>query len=450
MPDLLQHITASRLGKAVLRRVGLPVPDPLVRYQPGQPAIPGPVLVGGTAHGRLGAALAEVLAAADPEQSASPGQTDGQRPAALVFDATGLAGADGLAELYEFAHPRVRELPPGGRVVVLGDVPGESADLGAALAAQALEGFSRSLGKELRAGATCNLLHVGARAEDRLASPLRFLLSPRSAYVSGQVVRVAPAAPAATDWAAPLRGTVAAVTGAARGIGAVVAEVLARDGARVVCVDLPAQQAELERTAARIGGGILPVDITAPHAPGTIAAHLRSEYGGADVFVHNAGITRDRTLARMTRQEWDAVLDVNLGAVHRITAALVADGPDGPVLRDGGALVCTSSIGGIAGNRGQTNYGASKAGLIGLVRALAPVLDAHGIRVNAVAPGFIETGMTARMPLLVREAGRRMNSLGQGGLPVDVAETVAWLAAPATAGVSGQVVRVCGQSLLGA
>jgi 3-oxoacyl-[acyl-carrier protein] reductase len=104
---------------------------------------------------------------------------------------------------------------------------------------------------------------------------------------------------------------------------------------------------------------------------------------------------------------------------------------------------------GIAGNAGQTNYATSKAGVIGLVQALAPRLE-RGITINAVAPGFIETQMTAAMPVGVREAGRRMNSLRQGGLPVDVAETIAWLASPASAGLNGNVVRVCGQSLIGA
>jgi 3-oxoacyl-[acyl-carrier protein] reductase len=109
-----------------------------------------------------------------------------------------------------------------------------------------------------------------------------------------------------------------------------------------------------------------------------------------------------------------------------------------------------ASTSGIAGNRGQTNYAASKAGVIGMVRALAPAAAERGSTVNAVAPGFIETEMTGAMPFGTREAGRRINSLHQGGLPVDVAETVAWLAEPGSGGLTGQVVRVCGQSLLGA
>ena len=109
-----------------------------------------------------------------------------------------------------------------------------------------------------------------------------------------------------------------------------------------------------------------------------------------------------------------------------------------------------SSISGIAGNAGQTNYATSKAGVIGMVQALAPELRERGVTINAVAPGFIETQMTAAMPIATREAGRRMNSMAQGGLPIDVAETIAWYASPGSAGVTGNVVRVCGQSLLGA
>jgi 3-oxoacyl-[acyl-carrier protein] reductase len=162
--------------------------------------------------------------------------------------------------------------------------------------------------------------------------------------------------------------------------------------------------------------------------------------------VHNAGITRDRTIARMKPEAWDAVLDVNLSCQERINDALLA----ADLIPAGGRLIGVASIAGIAGNRGQTNYATSKAGMIGLVQSTAPVLAARGITVNAVAPGFIETRMTARMPLVLREAGRRMNSLAQGGLPVDVAETIAWFANPASAGVNGNVVRVCGQSLIGA
>jgi 3-oxoacyl-[acyl-carrier protein] reductase len=149
----------------------------------------------------------------------------------------------------------------------------------------------------------------------------------------------------------------------------------------------------------------------------------------------------------MDDDQWSSVIDVNLAAPERITTELFSH--EG-ALRDEARIVCVSSVSGIAGNAGQTNYATSKAGLIGLVEALAPTAAERGATLNAVAPGFIETEMTARMPLATREVGRRLNSLAQGGRPVDVAETIAWLASPASGGVNGNVVRVCGQSLLGA
>ncbi len=302
----------------------------------------------------------------------------------------------------------------------------------------------------MREGATAQLVSVADGAEGGLSSTLRFLLSGRSAYVSGQVVRVgpptagSPTAPA--DWDRPLEGEVAAVTGAARGIGASVAEVLSRDGAEVICIDLPVQGDQLSGVANRIGGSSLQLDVTAEHAPDRLAEHVGDRHGRLDVMVHNAGITRDKTIAGMDVGRWRSVLSVNLASQQRINRRLLDDG----LLADDGRIVSVSSVAGIAGNRGQTNYATSKAGVIGTVEALADRMAERGGAINAVAPGFIETEMTLAMPVGPREVGRRINSLSQGGRPVDVAETIAWLASPASAWVNGNVVRVCGQSLLGA
>jgi 3-oxoacyl-[acyl-carrier protein] reductase len=260
-------------------------------------------------------------------------------------------------------------------------------------------------------------------------------------------------ADAPPSWAKPLAGKRALVTGAARGIGASIAAVLAEHGAIVTGLDIDAARDALDQTMLAIedaspssgAHAALIADIAAADAPAEIAAALASA-GGVDIVVHNAGITRDKTIARMTADMWDSVIDINLLAQERIDDVLLAQN----VLRAGGRIVAVSSISGIAGNRGQTNYATSKAGVIGRVHAMAPLLRERGITINAVAPGFIETHMTARMPFGVREAGRRLNSMGQGGLPVDVAETVAWLASPGSAGITGNVVRVCGQSLIGA
>jgi 3-oxoacyl-[acyl-carrier protein] reductase len=338
---------------------------------------------------------------------------------------------------------------------VVGTPPSATAAPGEAIAQRALEGLVRSIGKEVRRGATSQLVYVAPKAEDQLASTLRFFASAKSAYVSGQVVRIGPAVSKAVpgpesgltlEWERPLEGKVALVTGAARGIGAAIAEVLARDGAHVVGIDVPAQSSELDAVTERLGGSSLLVDITADDAPATIASRLKDQHGGVDVVVHNAGVTRDRTLGRMSEDLWDLVLGINLIAPQRIDKELFGQG----VVRDNGRVVGVSSISGIAGNAGQTNYSTSKAGVIGMIDAWAPELAKRGATINAVAPGFIETQMTAAMPITIREAGRRMNSMAQGGLPLDVAETVAWLANPASAGVTGNVVRVCGQSLLGA
>lgn len=148
----------------------------------------------------------------------------------------------------------------------------------------------------------------------------------------------------------------------------------------------------------------------------------------------------------MSRTEWDSVLAVNFRAVLAIDRAL----DDAGALRAGAREICLASISGIAGNAGQTNYAASKAALIGYASGRAARLAGDGITVNAVAPGFIETAMTDRIPFLVREVGRRLNSLARGGRPEDVAEAIAFLARPGARGISGQTLRVCGQSFLGA
>jgi 3-oxoacyl-[acyl-carrier protein] reductase len=187
------------------------------------------------------------------------------------------------------------------------------------------------------------------------------------------------------------------------------------------------------------------MDIGSPEAPQALVQAALAD-GGWDVVVHNAGITRDKTIANMKEHFWDSVININLSTQERINEALVDKG----TLRRGARIVCVSSISGIAGNVGQTNYALSKAGVVGMVQSLAPHLAKHGITINAVAPGFIETAMTAAVPFAMREAGRRMNSLSQGGLPQDVAEAICWLASPASGGVTGNLVRVCGQSIMGA
>ena len=172
---------------------------------------------------------------------------------------------------------------------------------------------------------------------------------------------------------------------------------------------------------------------------------LAAEHGGFDAVVHNAGVTRDKTLKRMDADRWDLTLDVNLGAVLRLIEAL----GDRHMNADA-RIVVLSSVAGIAGNFGQTNYAASKAGLLGLLEVAAPRLAEAGIALNAIAPGFIETRLTAAIPAATREGARRLSALSQGGQPVDVAEAITFLCSPGAAALSGQLVRVCGGALIGA
>jgi 3-oxoacyl-[acyl-carrier protein] reductase len=469
MSDRYQQLVNTPIGKIVSKQIGLPSPVKIERYERGQPAVTGPVLFGAAPGSRLAGAVAEVLAnieaevhtplsdevrtaAADAGLQAKVFNPDAasedQTFKALVFDASGIADSTQLHEAFAFFHPTIRRVRRSGRVIVLGISPDDAKNPRQATAQRALEGFVRSMGKEVRKGATAQLIYVGKKAEPQIESTLRFYLSPKSAYVSGQVVRIGASALTAEDidWEHPLAGKFALVTGASRGIGRAIAQVLARDGAHVIGLDVPALERELDETIGELGGSTLILDITDEDAPTRIADHLLEQHGGVDVVVHNAGVTRDKTLGRMSEDQWDKVIAINLTAQERIDETLLAR----EAIRENGRIVSVSSMSGIAGNAGQTNYAASKAGVIGMVESMAPVVGKKRLTINAVAPGFIETQMTAAMPIATREAGRRMNSLAQGGLPVDVAEAIAWYASPASGGINGTVVRVCGQSLVGA
>ena len=463
MTDQYQAFTQSPLGKFVVKNLGLPSPVVLDRFESAEPVINGAVLLGAAPSSSLSGAIAQVLSNihadsyagnnAELQQTAAKvglnlrAFNSGDKESkfkAVVFDASGIQNSEQLNELYKFFNPVARQIQSSGRVIVIGTTPESAKTVKQAIAQRALEGFVKSVGKEFKKGITAQVVYVDEGAADNIESTLRFLLSPRSAYVSGQVIRVSKADVVKVDWNQPLAGKTALVTGASRGIGEAIAYVLARDGAHVICLDVPQQQADLDRVAAEIGGSALGLDITAADAGEKIKA-AAAKQGGLDIIVHNAGITRDKTLANMKPELWDLVININLSAAERINDYLLAN--DG--LNENGRIVCVSSISGIAGNLGQTNYAASKAGVIGLVKFTAPTLK-NGITINAVAPGFIETQMTAAIPFAIREAGRRMNSMNQGGLPVDVAETIAWYASTASTGLNGNVVRVCGQSLLGA
>ncbi|WP_213879668.1 3-oxoacyl-ACP reductase [Pseudomonas sp. dw_358] len=450
MSDPYIDFANSGIGRRIAGAVGLPTPARLERWQAGrQQVIEGALLLG---NGPLCAEIARFASKLSQQPLGLTGadtdlptwSTNSPVPLkAVVFDASLIVTLEDLDQLRVFFAPLLRHLQPSAHLLILGRTPGPTAAPEAQIAQRALEGFSRSLAKELRNGATLQLVYVDHEGGDALEGLLRFFLSPKSAYVSGQVLRLGAGAAKVEDWTRPLAGRKALITGAARGIGAAIAETLARDGASVHLLDVPSARSDLQALAARLNGKTIDLDICAEDAVPRLIEALPD---GIDIVVHNAGIIRDKTLINMSVEQWNSVMEVNLKAPSRLTEALFESG----TLANDGRVILLSSTSAIAGNRGQCNYAASKAGLIGLAQAWAPRLAARGASINAVAPGFIETHMTAQIPFALREAGRRLSSLGQGGLPQDVAEVVAWLAQPGSGAINGQVLRVCGQSLVGA
>ncbi len=445
MSTRYQSLIGTPVGQMLAKNLGLPNPVKLERYEEGAPLVSGTVLVGGD--GRLASTVVTML---DDLGISSVTSAEGeQQYKGLVFDATGITTSADLVELQRFFTPLMRSLERNPRVVVIGTPPESTNSTEERVAQRALEGFTRSLGKEIGRGGTVQLVYVAPAADAAVESTLAFFLSPKSAYVSGQVVRIGASgettAEPVADWTKPLDGKVAIVTGASRGIGEEIARVLHRDGATVLGIDVPQAASELQAVMKEIDGDHLMLDITTKDAPKRIAKHVKDKHGGVDIVVHNAGITRDKKLANMKEDGWSSAIAVNLTAPERITAELLDQG----LVRPNGRIIGVSSIAGIAGNVGQTNYAASKAGVIGLVQALSDQLE-NGITINAVAPGFIHTKMTDAVPFFTREVGSMLNAMSQGGLPVDVAETIAWYANPASTAVNGNVVRVCGQMMLGA
>ncbi|PKH06515.1 3-oxoacyl-ACP reductase [Moritella sp. Urea-trap-13] len=471
MTDTYAKLANGKWTSGLFKALNLPQPVTLTRYAQGTDLISGNLLIGAASNSKLIKPILDTFK--DAEVTISyPNSTSqladlntefnqtsliatpislnaiakSDRFNGIIFDASGIKTSKQLSALHRFFQPVIKQLSSCSRVIVLGHPSEHLDDVSYATVQRSLEGFCRSVAKEIgKNGSTCQLIYVQPGCEALLQAPLRFLTSAKSAYISAQVIHVKPGViQGSINLAKPLQGKTALVTGASRGIGAAIAETLARDGAHVICLDIPALKQDLEKIAHRLGGSSIVIDITADDAPIKIAEFVHET--SLDIIVHNAGVTKDKTLARMTNNHWDVLMDINLSAMERINQQLLNEN----LLNEYGRIICVSSMSGIAGNFGQTNYATSKAAVIGYVDAMQKPLAEKHITINAVAPGFIETKMTAAIPFTVREAGRRMNSLKQGGKPIDVAEAIAFFAQPQAAGVTGNTIRICGQSLLGA
>jgi 3-oxoacyl-[acyl-carrier protein] reductase len=445
MSDKYLELANSKFGKSLLSMIGLPEPVALRREAPDSPhRLHSDIRIGSSS----GAVFDDLINSALDSTEVNIVALETDAKSNLIFDASGIANVDQSAELYEFFHQFLPKLERCGRIVIVGHKPSALEDTEHATLQRGLVGFVKSVAKEIgRKGATANLLYVDSGGEESIAAPLRFLLSAGCAFTNAQVVTVAPAvAEMEADWYRPLQGKLVVVTGAARGIGRAISQVLARDGAQVIGVDIEQAQTQLGEAMSEIGGHALGLDITAQDAPQRLLEFCRQQSPKLHGIVHNAGVTRDKMLAKMTEHQWRMLMAVNLGSVQAINRALL----DTDILDGGGRIIGIASISGIAGNVGQTNYGFSKSAVIGMVESMAQPCAQRGITINGVAPGFIETQMTAAIPFATRQIGRRISSLGQGGLPVDVAEVIGFYLSPQAAGVNGNMLRVCGQSLLGA
>ena len=466
----IDTISQSNLVQGLLKQVGVNKP-PVLKRNRGQweeELLAGrEILIGGRGQfnhklGKfLGKTGASFLLAPGVDQSSFADITHNnlqsldfsdsfQRFQGIIFDCSGLEDVDSMTSLFHFFNKAIVALTPSSRIVILGIRPEEAPSQGHKIVAHAVKGFVRSMAKEMAPkGHSVQLLQVGNSDESlkRAVPCIKFFLSDFSSFITAQTIPITDEVKGTVkgNLSGSLAGKTALVTGAAGGIGKAVVEALFHEGCHVIALDRPETEASLTALAAKCEAHYSLVDLSDRDAAEKVIAYLKSKDTKLDIIVHNAGVTRDKTLKKMSEAHWNMVLTINLESVIRTNTALIENG----LIADYGRIICMSSISGIAGNFGQTNYSTSKAGLIGHVAYLSENLKSQGITVNAIAPGFIETPMTDRVPFLTKQFSRRLAAFLQGGVPQDIAHALCFLSSSESQGINGVTLRVCGGHLMG-
>ena len=384
MTDHYGKLTQSGFGKTVAKNLGLPTPARLERYEQSQPTLCGEVAFGAADDGIFYQSALAVLSALDGKVTTQDSLHNKLLDEhmffkVVVYDASGIKTPKQLQQLQQFFSPLVKRMKPSGKILIL-----TCADTGVNLAYSAAQsaviGFVKSLAKEVRRGVCVNALSIGKVCKGHLLHAFEFFLSHKCAYVSGQTLYLDghglndDVAGLKYTYPKPaLSGKKILVTGAAGHIGQAICQVLLREGADLYCVDLPKHLTQLEHMANQMNVirqnhhssdaftnssriHILPIDITESNASVNLCQKIIQEVASLDGVVHNAGITDDKTLAKMSPLQWQAVMDTNLSAMVNLTQQMLNQS----VFSDQARVVCISSIAGISGNFGQSNYAASK------------------------------------------------------------------------------------------
>lgn len=360
---------------------------------------------------------------------------------AIVFSVAHLSSVQELEALPKLLQGALKNLRPGGKLLLVG-ADNHTTTAAHKVLLAAVYAFVRSLAKELGSKGICvNLVWFknGANCPD--IGAILFLLSPRSAYVNAQLLMVDCKATAANLSSNILAHKTVLVTGAKRGIGLAIAKYVKREGGNLIAIDYGA--GEFAQQMNQLEAVAINCDLTQEDAAKQICDQLAGT--SIDALVHNAGITRDKTFRYMSFSNWQQVLNTNFIAASKLTTALLNRELLSPVAH----VVGISSIAAIAGNRGQCNYAASKAALGAYINSLSEQNSHYNLHANSIAPGFIETAMTAKLPFAVKNIGRVINSLRQSGKPEDVAELAVFLCSDNSRGINGQTIRICGQNILG-